>query len=195
MKILAFISFLLLSESVLSENISASDTCMRLNKNHYYITQKDQQYSEKEVFVTDSYPLLGLNQPGKIQFSSQTTKREKPPCRKSYIIGVGGAAIIPVIGHTYIGGYNRQRGLLYTLAEGYCVLGVFAVGMSGFGENPAPEEKADRYRTWFVVIHCINIFDAYISVRRNNDYAERWWNKVKIEPALDPGGIRLVWRF
>ncbi len=48
-------------------------------------------------------------------------KREKALKKKSYFIAVGGASILPIIGHIYIGRYNSFRGILYTLGEFYCI--------------------------------------------------------------------------
>jgi len=122
-------------------------------------------------------------------------ERGKVPHKKSYIIAVGGASISPIIGHTYIGGHNSFRGILYTLGEFYCIGGVFAAAMSGFGENPKPRKDADRYRTWLLIIHGINIFDAYRSVKRHNEKVQRKINNLTILPDIDSGGVRIVWRF
>jgi len=195
MKIITFISLFCISASCLCERTYASDIYLGLNNNNFGAIRKTYQFSEKELNNAVSYHRFEKKSLFKMQLVSYEAAREKIPHKKSYLIGVGGASILPIIGHSYIGGYNIHRGLLYTLGEGYCVLGVIASGLSGFGGNPKARGNADRYKTWFSIIHGINIFDAYRSVKRHNEKVQRLENSITIVPDIGSGGVRVVWRF
>lgn len=111
--------------------------------------------------------------------------------RKSYIFGVGGAAILPLIGHSYIGGWNIPRGLLYSGVEYFCIMLGIAAGIAPGGSRRDSEAL-------FIasgIIHGINIFDAFCSVYYVNKKAREQQFSIAFMPDIHSRGMKLVWLF
>jgi hypothetical protein len=108
-------------------------------------------------FLSDLKPYCEENNIGK----------DKSP-KKSYALALTGSLICPVIGHSYIGRKNTERGLLYTGGE---IFNFFAsIPPINWGSDAKPDDhefdKVGLY--WIAAIHLISAIDAMISVHDLN---------------------------
>jgi hypothetical protein len=101
-------------------------------------------------------------------YCEETTPEIKNIPKKSYAIAFTGSLISPVIGHSYIGGKNIERGLLYTGGELFNFLA--SIPPIDWGSDAKPDEhefdKGGLY--WIAAIHLISAIDAMISVHDFN---------------------------
>jgi hypothetical protein len=90
------------------------------------------------------------------------TEINKSP-KKSYALALTGTLISPIIGHSYIGGKNFERGFFYSCGE---ILNFFESlpPIFGYGIKQS-ERKFDKGSLyWIAAIHMISLIDASISV-------------------------------
>lgn len=114
-------------------------------------------------------------------------RASKPLKRKSYLIGVCGAALSPMIGHSYIGGWNILRGLFYFSTE------VFMFGLvlhESFDPNSGTSGEHYLYTSW--AIHAINIFDAAFTIRHINKKVSEQKTSVTIITGINTNSLRFA---
>ncbi|MFC1490848.1 hypothetical protein ACFL6K_06525 [Candidatus Latescibacterota bacterium] len=92
--------------------------------------------------------------------------------KKSYILAGAGALVCPALGHSYIGGDNVRRGLLYTANEIVVGYNIFQTVAAAFGQGDGPENP-NYYPIMFVATHVTNVIDALISVHNKNSHATK----------------------
>ncbi|MFC1490849.1 hypothetical protein ACFL6K_06530 [Candidatus Latescibacterota bacterium] len=85
--------------------------------------------------------------------------------KKSYILGGAGALVCPAIGHSYIGGKNMPRSVLYTGIEIASGLFLFTAAMAPVHGGA---EQLKYYSTMFIATHVISFADALISTNIYN---------------------------